>query len=140
MPRKETTRADKPNPATHQIRAGEKEDEWGGFVQCNLSPLDKALYDQWYGENHEHIDRLIDEHLGSGLKLSVVFDGAHNSYIASYTGRPNTDEAFAFRCTLSARSGEYMEALALLVYKHNVVMGGDWTPYLVNGSKLPNWG
>lgn len=140
MPRKEAAEKKPKSPALVQPRKGESDDEWGGFVQCNLTPMDKALFDQWNGENHQHIDRFVDQHLGSGLKLSLVFDGANNSYIASYTGRPNTDKELCFRCTLSARSGEYMESLALLVYKHDVVMGGDWSPYLVNGSKIPNWG
>ena len=140
MPRKEKQPEKPKSPAVVQPRKGKSDDEWGGFVQCNLSSMDKVLFEQWYSEHLQHIDAFVDEHLGTGLKLSVVFDGSNNSYIASYTGRPNTDEKLLFRCTLSARSGEYMECLALLVYKHVEVTGGDWSPFLVNGSKIRSWG
>jgi len=139
MPRKETEKTQKA-PPTLQVRRGADSDEWGGFVQANLTPMDKALFEQWYSEHTNAIQPYLDEHIGSGLKLSVVFDGAHNSYIASYTGRPSVDENFTFRCTLSARAGEFVEALAVLVYKHVVICAGDWTDYLVNGSRVNNWG
>lgn len=139
MPRKEKTPEAKPKVIL-QPRKGEQADEWGGFVQANLTPIDKALYDEWYGQHHESIQQRIDTHIGLGLKLTVVFDGEHNSYIASYTGRPNTDESLPFRCTLSARSGEFIDALALLVYKHEVICNGDWADFLINGARVSNWG
>jgi len=123
-----------------QPRKDAKDDEWGGFVQISLSPMDKAIFDTWYSEHIQHVQPLLDQHVGLGLKLSVVFDGANNSYIASYTGRPNTDEGLPFRCTLSARAGEFMEAVALLVYKEQEVASGDWSGYLINGTKVTNWG
>lgn len=128
------------SPAVVQPRRGDASDEWGGFVQANLSPMDKALFDQWHAEHLEHIQAYLDEHVGGGLKLSLVFDGEHNSYIASYTGRPNARPELPFRCTLSARAGQFLEALALLVYKHEVICGKDWTDFLVNGSRTQNWG
>ena len=135
MPRRQNTK-----PTEETNRRGLPEDEWGGFVQANLSPADKQKYEEWYNDNRQHVAKLIDEHLGEGLKLSVTFDGAHNTYIASYTGRPNTDNTFKFRCTLSARAGTFEDTLALLVYKHVEVCGGDWSEYLVNGSRVANWG
>lgn len=139
MPRKNEPKPEK-KPTIVQPRKGTDTDEWGGFVQANLTPMDKAMFEQWYGEHIQAIQPYIDEHIGSGLKLTVVFDGANNSYIASYTGRPNDDQTMEFRCTLSARSGKFMEALAVLVYKHVVICNGDWAEYLVNGSRVKNWG
>lgn len=130
----------KKTPAIQQLRRGDAKDEWGGFVQANLTPMDKALFDQWYSEHIQHIQAYVDEALDSGLKLTIVFDGANNCYITSYTGRPNNDPALPFRCTLSARAGEYAAAVALLVYKHHVICNGDWSEYLINGSKVTNWG
>jgi len=140
MPRKSKDETPATPVIKLQPRKDAKTDEWGGFVQVQLSPIDKQLFEVWYGEHIQHIQPLLDQHIGLGLKLSVVFDGEHNSYIASYTGRPNTDENLPFRCTLSARSGEFMEALALLVYKEDTVCSGDWSPFLINGSKVSNWG
>lgn len=145
MPRAQSkpaaTKEAKPkSPAVIQPRKSLDDDEWGGYVQATLAPLDKAMFDQWYGEHAQHVQAFVDEHVGSGLKLTLVFDGEHNSYIASYTGRPNSDPNMAFRCTLSARSGEFIEALALLAYKHVVITGGDWTDFLLNGSRVSNWG
>lgn len=128
------------SPAVEQPRRSAETDEWGGYVQAPLSPMDKALYDQWLGEHVEHVQAYLDEHVASGLKLTLVFDGEHNSYIASYTGRPDSNPNFKFRCTLSARSGEFLDALAVLVYKHVVITGGDWKDFLLNGSRVSNWG
>jgi len=128
------------SPAIAQTRRSAETDEWGGYVQATLSPMDKALFEQWYAEHTQHIQAYLDEHIATGLKLTLVFDGEHNSYIASYTGRPDTDPGFQFRCTLSGRAGELMESLAVLVYKHEVITAKDWKDFLLNGSRVSNWG
>jgi len=141
MPRKTKEAQPAPvSPARIQPRRDTKEDEWGGYVNCNLSPLEKAKFDIWYSEHVEHVQAYLDEHIASGLKLSVSFDGEHNTYIASYTGRPTTAPGWPFRTTLSARSGEFMPAIALLVYKHEEITAKDWTPWLLNGAQTATWG
>lgn len=145
MPRKTVPETSKPepkpkSPALVQPRKSAETDEWGGYVQANLAPLDKAIFDQWYSEHMQHVQAFLDDHIGMGLKLTVVFDGEHNSYIASYTGRPDTDPNFQFRCTLSARAGEFLEALAVLVYKEEQITSHDWKDFLLNGSRVSNWG
>lgn len=143
MPRakKEAVPETKKSPSVVQPRRSPDTDEWGGFVQVALTPLDKELYDQWFGEHSQHVNPLLDEDLGQGYKFSLTFDANNNAYIASYTGRPNDDgEALPFRCTLSARSGEMADAIALLVYKHRQVCGTDWADFLINGKRVSNWG
>lgn len=141
MPRAKKQNSEPENPAIHQPRRSPDKDEWGGFVQCTLTELDKAIFEQWLGEHVEHVNPMLDEAVGQGLKFSLMFDAPNNSYVASLTGRPNTDgEKWPFRCTLSARSGTLPDAIALLMYKHDEICSRDWTEYLINGRKVSNWG
>lgn len=116
-------------------RKSAKDDEWGGYVQCSLGEAERERYDLWLAENPRAADMWLVDDLASGLKLSLVWDNSNQCFIATYTGRPDNAGDVAFTCSLSARGATLPETLAVLVYKHHDVMGGDWTDWLVNGAK-----
>jgi len=112
-----------------------KDDQWGGYVQCSLSETDREGYEVWLSENPTAVPALLVDILASGLKLTAVWDGANQCFIASLTGRPDIAGGTLFTCTLSARGGTLDEAIAVLVYKHTEVCGEDWSDWLINGPK-----
>jgi len=128
MPRGKTA---KPKPEVDEsswngVRRVQKDDEWGGFAQVNLDESRREEFELWTSEMGDAIYRELDDALGSGLKLTMVFDGKNQCYIASLTGRPDADGVRAFTCCLSARAGTFGEAVALLMYKHVALLHFDW--------------
>jgi len=125
---------------TNPPRFSPQEDEWGGFVSVRVSEEEREKFLLWYAENQADIQDLLTDCLAAGLKLSASWDGANMSMIATFTGRPSPSADWPFRCSMSARSGELFEAIALLLYKEFVVTGHDWTPWTINGRRQDTWG
>lgn len=136
MPRKATLKQ-LPLPETSPIgrRKIQKDDEWAGFAQVNVGDNERPKFDMWLSEIGDGWWPLLQDELAAGLKLTLVWDGANDCFIASLTGRPDIDGQSAWTACLSARAGEMNTALALLTYKHVEVTGGDWSDWLINGTK-----
>lgn len=115
-------------------RRVQKDDEWGGFVPLSLGEADKEDFYEWWAENPGVVREKLDDALGSGLKFTVSYDGGNCCYVASLTGRPDSLGVRSFTCCLSARSGTFDEAVALLIYKHSPLLQEDWWE-LVNQPK-----
>lgn len=136
MPRKTSVKAESVPPKSPiGIRKVQKDDEWAGFAQVNISEYERESFDLWLSENASTVYPLLLDSLAEGLKLTAVWDGVNDCFILSLTGRPDTNGDQAWTATLSGRGGTFDEALNVLVYKHTEVTGGDWTDWLINGSK-----
>lgn len=110
----------------HGTRKAQKTDEWGGFVQVSIDEAHREDFDLWLSETGEAVYRELSDALGTGLKLSLSYDGSNQCYIGSLTGRPDVAGERAFTCCLSARSGTFEEAIAVLMYKHCALLHYDW--------------
>lgn len=113
----------------------QKEDEWAGFAQVNVNDNEKPKFELWLSELGDGWWPLLQDELACGLKLTLVWDGANDCFIASLTGRPDIEGMHSWTACLSARASSMNTALALLVYKHTEITGGDWTEWLINGVK-----
>jgi len=113
----------------------QKDDEWGGFAQVNVGDNERPQFDMWLSAINDGWWPLLQDELAAGLKLTLVWDGANDCFIASLTGRPDIDGVQPWTACLSARAAEMNMSLALLTYKHVEVTGGDWTEWLINGAK-----
>jgi len=116
-------------------RKVQKGDEWGGFVQHTLSEIDKERFTEWLTSSSDPVGQLLIDVLASGLKVTLVWDSANDCFIGTLTGRPDSKGEMPFTCALSGRGATVQEALGVTLYKHDVVMGSDWTDWLVNGSR-----
>lgn len=136
MPRKtSTTTTHNAAKAVIGVRKSGKSDEWAGFVQCEVSELQREMFDEWRSEPANALDALLVDALASGLKLSLVWDGSNECFIATFSGRPDSKGELAWLASLSARAGDFPTALHLLCYKHFDLTGGEWEDWLVNGVK-----
>lgn len=137
MPRKATI-AKLPAPletTSHGARKIRKDDQWAGFAQVNVGENEREKFDDWFSDAINTWWNWLQDELASGLKLTLVWDGANDCFIASLTGRPDIEGEQEWTACLSARADNMTTALALLLYKHTQVTGGDWTDWLVNGTK-----
>lgn len=135
MPRATKLKYQEPVKSPIGARKNGKRDDWGGFVQISLDESDRERYDVWVSENPNAMWPLLIDSLAEGLKLTVVWDGANECFIATFTGRPDPMGKMEFTTSLSARNSDFIATLTLLVYKHVELCGEDWTDWLINGEK-----
>lgn len=109
-----------------QLRRCNDTDEWAGFVPCSIVETDRESFDIWFAGDMAQVTGLLDVALANGLKFTLVYDGANMSYVASFIGRPDVGGERAFRAVLSGRAGTFDEAIAVLCFKHFVMLHGDW--------------
>lgn len=113
--------------------ATDKDTPWGGFVNIPVSDADKEKFGFWFTEAEPVMIDTLSELMWSGLKLSVVFDGENDCFIATLTGKPHPD--VDFRCAMSARHSSLPLALGLLLYKHFILADQDWSQFTQKGEK-----
>lgn len=126
------------NELVFGVRKAQPKDEWGGFVALNLPEEANHEFEVWLNDQQGSVWLQLEDVLATGLKLTLVYDGANQCYISTLTGRPDIDGERAFVCSLSARHGSFNQALALLVYKHVSILGCDWWEF-INARKGKQW-
>ena len=106
---------------------------WKGFVDVELTPQEKEAVkalipkvdDVW-----SEVLRLVFQ----GYKLTLSYDGRHNSHNASLTCRSEGDPNNGY--TLSGRGGTVWSAVCSLWYKHDVALQGHWDTAKMQQQKL----
>ena len=97
---------------------------WRGFVNCEMNASRKEQFKQWTPKIDD-VEGAIQECLAPGYKISFSVDTYHDAIQVSWycgaTGDPN-----AGWC-LTARAGSISKAFLVLMFKHTVVLEGDWT-------------
>lgn len=98
-----------------------------GYVRCDLGKSDKEPFRKWQEgqEDHALFDMLV-KLCDSGylLKVGVGKEGHQASLSACDTGTES--EGYV----LSAFASEGRDAIALLLYKHHILLEGDWSTSL----------
>jgi len=97
---------------------------WGGFINIRLSENQRNDFYEWEAANVAHVAGYHEDHLGEGIKSSFAYDEENQAYICTYTGR--LVDMVQSRYSVSSRSGTINQALALAVYKHEVLAAGDY--------------
>lgn len=98
-----------------------------GYVRCDLGKSDREPFRAWQGGQEDHalfdmLVKLCDS--GYFLKVGLGKEGHQASLSACDTG----GECDGF--VLSAFASEGRDAIALLLYKHHILLEGDWTASL----------
>jgi len=114
--------------------------DWGGFVNIRMDEAEKEGFHSWYAQLGSSIWLTMQEYISSGLKLSISYDADGDFYLASFTGIGKDLIGIDLRCVLTARAPEWETAIALLVYKHEVMAHCNWGDYYANGTKQSNFG
>lgn len=97
---------------------------WGGFINIRLSDEMRAHFHEWEAAYSAHISGYWEDHLGAGIKISFAYDETNSAFIVTYTGR--LVGQVGSRYAVSSRAGTIQQALALAVYKHEVLAEGDY--------------
>lgn len=103
-----------------------------GYVRCELSSADKTAFKQW--ETVDNVNRALEALVkladsGYVVKLGANEPGYQASLSAASTGMAWDGYV------LTAHAGTASRAAALLVYKHEILMAGDWSPWIDAGGE-----
>lgn len=93
------------------------------FVNCELSKEERDAVSKWdvkYEVTFDTVARMVAD----GFKLSVTADRKHDCSIATFTS-PKGDAGVRQQC-LTARGPDFYGAIRCLVYKHAIVLEGEW--------------
>jgi hypothetical protein len=89
------------------------------MVQFKLRPEELAEYETWTQRKGFSFDNILAEILLEGVKVGVSYDAYNDCFISSFTPKGDT-HINAGSCLLS-RSSTWQEAIALNVYKSQVI-------------------
>lgn len=95
------------------------------FVNINLSKAEKTQFKSWFSDNEAEIPRLAAAFIAQGYKTSMKWDNENECFIVTATCEddtmPNGGKA------MSSRSDNWVEAVALNIWKTDVLCdGGIW--------------
>jgi len=97
---------------------------WQGFINCRLSDEQKEDFEAWWEAG---IPDLSGKWLGlvkDGYKTTLSWDIPKNTYTATITDNDAQSELAGW--ALSAFGDSPEKAIAVLLYKHNVVLVDGW--------------
>jgi hypothetical protein len=123
-----------------QLRRYDTEDDatWGGFLNLRLDDTQRGYFFDWYAENLKETNQQVDDFLGEGGKVSFSYDAQNQAYIVTFTGALTLNHAF--RESASSRAPSLDEAIALMVYKHVIIAGGNWGNFKPKHGTMSQWG
>lgn len=105
------------------------------FVNINLSKAEKTQFKSWFSEHEVEIPRLVTVFVAAGYKLSLKWDNENDCFIATSTCNDETMENGGK--ALSSRSDNWVEAIALNIFKTDVLSeNGIWE----SSGKGNSWG
>jgi hypothetical protein len=112
--------------------------QWGGFLNARLSDEQVEQFKAWLSGNAGEFWDDLWELCGLGAKFTLAYDHENSCYIASITG--NLCVGLQLRCCATARAGTVAEAVGLLVFKHQILAGGDWGKFRPKTNTFMSWG
>ena len=112
--------------------------DWGGWIDIQVTQDMKEQFDIWARERQDLMSSGVADVVGTGLKLTLSYDTGHNTFVASLNGEGNSRVHKRF--TLTARSSDWWEAVCLLLYKHGILLKGDWANYKPKERYDITWG
>lgn len=117
-------------------KAKKKQVQWRGFKDVRLSDAQRDGYDHWDAHD-EDVYLLAASAVSSGFKFTCSYNNSNDTYTATLTGQDSSPAA-AQGYSLSAFAPTWYDAVRTLMYKHDVILEGDWSKIEVSASE--RWG
>lgn len=140
MPRKSSKKSETSTPTSnrkYQI-VPHRDAEWGGYCNLNLKEGDSGQFDDWFVENYDHLFQMLSQSLFDGMKFTITYDPSGSCFIATFTGTAYYN--LKILVSLSARADSAIAAIGLLLYKHEVILEGNWGEFMDAQKKSRSWG
>lgn len=138
MPRGKSDAKSKNNPNAGRKYYCEPDAPFGGYIDLKLDDDQHAAFDDWFLKENGKWLALLQDDVTEGLAFGSKWDASSQCFVATYSGCGITGSTE--RYVLTARASSFPEAMALLVYKHDVLMGRTWDDYKPSNQRLKAWG
>lgn len=110
--------------------------QWRGFKDVRLSDAQRDAYEHWDAQDGD-VYLLLASAVASGFKFTMSYNGSNDTYTATLTGQ-DAAPAAAQGYSLSAFAPDFYNACRTLVFKHDLILEGDWSKIEVSASE--RWG
>lgn len=114
------------------------EAKWGGFINVRLDEDQTAAFREWDSDNPGEGARILEDVMGSGMKVGMSYDQENQCTIVTFTGALCLGSNERYCCT--SRAGNIREAIQLAAWKHSELARGDYGNYSPRASTMMNWG
>lgn len=104
--------------------------QWGGFIDIRLTPEEKEAFLQW---SEPAQWSYLDDLLADEIKLGLTYETETETYLATLTSIKHAGSNL--RVVLTSRSGSWERAVMLCLYKHFILLEGDWGRYRVSTNR-----
>jgi len=111
--------------------------ELKGFVACDLTKEVKEQGKVWVTDNAPNLGAKVEALVSDGYKVSLSFDRVHDCYQASCTCTDAENGDYGF--CLTARAPDVWSSLGMLLFKHYVVLDGEWASRAASASTSDKW-
>lgn len=140
MPRSKSTngKTEKQDISARQRFACASDAAWGGFLNVRLTDEQKAQFDEWRASVGAQFWSSLADIVAEGMKLSLVYDAENECFVATFTGALTGSPKF--REASSSRAGTWEEAVALMVFKHEVLAVNGWGDFRPKSKTFMSWG
>ena len=118
-----------------QVRGGN--DNFKGYIQHTLTKEEKDNYDLWLIVDDDiwnDLQVLVD----NGYKVGIGYDGYNQTFQCSLTCNNSKDDNFGW--VLVARAPDVYNCVRLVLYKHLVLLMGDWSTFHERAKESREWG
>ena len=113
--------------------------EFVGYVKHNLSRDEKKDYLEWVEDKSpEYLWERLEELVDSYYKFSCKEDSYGGGVMCSLTCANKTSQDCGL--VLTARAPDLYNAALLLLYKHIVLLSGEWFIFHQENAKIDAWG
>jgi hypothetical protein len=127
-----------PGRSVLQARKSLDTDKWAGYINISLNHQHKQEFEAWVKKDPSLGWMLIDELLGSGVKVSISYDAEADSYCCTLTGRLVTGDQGKYG--MSTWASTFDECLQLAAWKFCVLHNGDLNDSKPKSGKNSRWG
>lgn len=112
--------------------------ELKGFVACDLAKDVREQAKAWVAEHSQDLGPKTEALISDGYKVSLSCDRVHDCFQASATCTDVDKDDYGF--CLTARAPDVWSALGILLYKHYIVLDGEWASRASTASTSDKWG
>lgn len=109
---------------------------WRGFKDVRLTDAQRDGYDHWDAHDGD-VYELAASAVSQGFKFTCSYNHSNDTYTATLTGQAGVSDA-AKGYSLSAFAPSWYDAVRTLMYKHDIILEGDWSKIEIAESN--RWG
>lgn len=113
-------------------QAKRQQGEFRGYVEYRFTDEDKKKFKEWLAAEDGTASAILKT-IENDYRITLSYDDYNEAYQASISTKDDSSPNAGY--VLVGRGADWYKALLQAVYKHYVIMRGDWLNYTKSVSK-----